>query len=48
MVTDLAVIEVTSEGMVLREVAPDWTAAEVQALTEARLEVAGDLREYEL
>ena len=37
-----------SGRMVLREVAPDWTAAEVQALTEPTLKVAGDLREYEL
>ena len=48
VVTDLAVMEVTLEGLVLREVAPDWTAAEVQALTEARLVVGEDLREYEL
>ena len=48
VVTDLAVIEVTPDGMVLREVAPDWSAAEVQSLTEAKLQVAPDLREYEL
>ena len=48
VVTDLAVIEVTPAGMVLREVAPDWTAAEVQALTEPTLKVAQDLKEYEL
>ena len=48
VVTDLAVMEVTPEGMVLREVAPDWTAEEVQELTEARLVVGEDLREYEL
>ena len=48
VVTDLAVIEVTVEGMILREVAPDWTASEVQALTEPKLKVARDLKEYEL
>lgn len=48
VVTDLAVIEVTTEGMVLREVAPDWSVEEVQELTEARLIVGEDLREYEL
>ncbi len=37
IVTDLAVIEVTPEGLVLKEVAPGLTAAEVQAWTGARL-----------
>jgi len=46
--TDLAVIDVTEKGLVLKEVAPGWTAEEVQALTEAPLAVAGDLKEIEL
>jgi 3-oxoacid CoA-transferase subunit B len=46
--TDVAVIDVTPEGLVLREVAPTWTAEEVQAITEAPLLVAGDLKEIEL
>ena len=37
IVTELAVIEVTPEGLVLREVAPDTTVEQVQALTEPRL-----------
>ena len=37
VVTDLAVIEITEEGMALKEIAPDWTVEEVQALTEPRL-----------
>lgn len=48
VVTDIAVIEVTREGMVLKEVAPTWTPAEVQELTEPRLIVAPDCREIEL
>ena len=48
VVTDLAVIEVTSDGLVLREVAPGWTAEEVQSLTEPRLILAPDLKEIEL
>jgi 3-oxoacid CoA-transferase B subunit len=40
IITDLAVIDVTSEGLTLREVAPGWTAAEVQALTGAKLTAA--------
>ena len=46
--TDIAVIDVTAQGLVLKEVAPGWTADEVQALTEAPLIVAGDLKEIEL
>ncbi|MBE9501192.1 MAG: succinyl-CoA--3-ketoacid-CoA transferase [Dehalococcoidia bacterium] len=48
VITDLAVIEVTPEGLLLKEVAPGWSAAEVQALTEPRLIVARDLKEIEL
>src|SRR6202049_5308848 len=36
IVTDLAVVDVTPEGLTLREVAPGWTAGEVQQLTEAK------------
>jgi 3-oxoacid CoA-transferase B subunit len=46
--TDVAVIEMTAEGPVLKEVAPGWTAEEVQELTEAPLIIAGDLKEIEL
>ena len=48
IVTDIAVIEVTPEGLLLREVVPGWTAEEVQALTEPKLTVAADLKEMEL
>lgn len=37
IVTEMAVLEVTPEGLVLREIAPDTTIAEVVALTEATL-----------
>jgi 3-oxoacid CoA-transferase subunit B len=43
VVTDLAVIEVTPEGLVLREVAPGIEANEVQAHTAAPLRVSEDL-----
>jgi acyl CoA:acetate/3-ketoacid CoA transferase beta subunit len=39
IVTDLAVIEVAPEGLILREVAPGWTPEEVQKHTGARLVV---------
>ena len=58
IVTDLAVMEVLGveandgsanpQGLLLREVAPGWTAEEVQALTEPRLRIADDLREVAL
>lgn len=48
IVTDIAVMEVTDRGLVLKEVAPGWTAEEVQALTEPKLIVAEDLKEIEL
>jgi 3-oxoacid CoA-transferase subunit B len=48
IVTDLAVIEVTQKGLVLKEVAPGWTAKEIQSLTEPRLKLAPDLKEMEL
>jgi len=48
VITDLAVIEVTEKGLVLKEIAPGWSVAEVQELTEARLIVAPDLHEVEL
>jgi 3-oxoacid CoA-transferase B subunit len=48
IVTDLAVIDVTPKGLVLREVAPEWSAAEVQAATEAALIVRGDVAEMKL
>ncbi len=40
IVTELAVIEVTPDGLVLREMAEDTTVEQVQALTEAKLLLA--------
>lgn len=48
IVTDIAVIEVTDKGLVLKETAPGWTAKEVQALTEPKLIIATDLKEMAL
>ena len=42
--TDLAWLDVTPGGLVLRELAPGVTAEQVQALTEPRLVLAPDLR----
>ncbi|MFQ5859955.1 MAG: 3-oxoacid CoA-transferase subunit B [Dehalococcoidia bacterium] len=48
VVTDLAVLEVTPQGLVLREYAPSWTVEEIQELTGPRLLLAPDLKEFEL
>jgi 3-oxoacid CoA-transferase B subunit len=47
IVTDLAVIEVTKKGMVLKEVAPGLTAEDVQSVTEPKLIIAPDLKEIQ-
>lgn len=47
IVTDLALINVTPDGLVLRELAPGVSAEAVQKATEATLIIADDLREME-
>ena len=37
IVTELAVIDVTPQGLLLRELAPDTTLEQVQSLTEPKL-----------
>lgn len=37
IVTDIAVISVTEDGLILNECAPGWSADDVQALTDAKL-----------
>ncbi len=44
IVSELGVIEVTPEGLVLREVAPGVTPEQLQAATEPRLCIAPDLK----
>ena len=48
VITDLAVITVTPEGLVLREVAPGITVEEVQRLTAAPLHLASEVYEMTL
>jgi 3-oxoacid CoA-transferase subunit B len=45
VVTDLAVVDVSLEGLTLREVAPGWTPEEVQKLTGAPLLTTGRVPE---
>lgn len=44
IVTEMAVIEVTEKGLILKEIHPDFTVERVQAATEATLTVAEDLK----
>ena len=48
IVTDIAVIEVSEAGLVLKETAPGWTLEDVQALTEPKLIIAKDIKEMQL
>jgi len=48
IITDLAVIDVTPEGLVLRELAPGVSAREVQSKTEPALKVPHDVKEIDL
>ncbi len=48
IVTDIAVMEVTPDGLLLLEAAPGWSADDVQAETDAQLIVSPALQEMNL
>src|SRR5438105_391569 len=48
IITDLACIDITPDGLVLREVAPGVSAREVQERTEPTLKVPSDLAEMKV
>jgi len=48
IITDVAVIARDRDGLLLKETAPGWTPEDVQAITEAKLKVAPDVKELEL
>ena len=47
IVTEMGVMEVTPEGIVLKEYNPEFTVEEIQAATEAKLIIADDLKTNE-
>ena len=47
IITDIAVIDVVPEGLVLREFAPGWDSEQVQAQTEPILRISPELKEME-
>jgi 3-oxoacid CoA-transferase subunit B len=48
IVTDFAVMEVTPQGLVLRERAPDMSAEDIQNQTEARLIIPKNIKTVEI
>jgi acetate CoA/acetoacetate CoA-transferase beta subunit len=48
IITELAVMEVTDKGLVLREIHPDTTIEEVASLTEADLVIEGEVAKMPL
>lgn len=47
IITEMGVIDVTSEGLVLREIHPEFTVEQVREATEAPLIIAADLKPME-
>ena len=48
IVTDISVIEVRKEGLLLKEVAPGWTVEDIQKETAVEFMVASDLKDFVL
>lgn len=48
VVTDVAVMRPTGEGLILEEIAPGWDVEAVQSITGARLIIPDTVKEYEL
>lgn len=48
VITDMAVIDITSEGLLLKEIAPGLTQQDIQDVTEPKLMIASDVKEMEL
>ncbi|MBR0600622.1 CoA-transferase, partial [Sinanaerobacter chloroacetimidivorans] len=47
IITEMGVMEVTPEGIVLKELHPDYTVEQIQEATECKLIISPDLKEME-
>ena len=48
IITEMGVMDITPEGIVLREIHPEFTVEQVQAATEAKLIVSPDLKPMDI
>jgi 3-oxoacid CoA-transferase B subunit len=48
IITDIAVIEIRSSGLLLKEYAPGWSASDIQALTAPILQIDPNLKQMEI
>ncbi len=48
IVTDIAVLQVTPRGLLLKEYAPGWAVKDIQALTEPELVIPSEIEEIRL
>ena len=48
IITDIAVMDVIKEGILLREVAPEWNYEMIQSLTEVKLIKTKDIKTYKV
>ena len=48
IITDIAVINVTNEGLVIKEIAPKWNFDMVQELTEPKLLIKDEIKDYKI
>ena len=48
IITEMGVMDITPEGIVLREIHPEFTVEQVQAATEAKLIIAPDLKPMDI
>ena len=46
IITDISVIEINSDGLLLTEIAKNWTVDDVQSLTEPKLNISNKLKNY--
>ena len=44
IITEMGVMDVTPEGLVLKEINPEFTVEQVQAATQAQLIISPDLK----